>query len=99
MLSATLKQSSPSKNVSKRRHKIRCKQKKILPNILRQFFASFKAAVYRIISQSPLFVLCSTKNRRLQKYNKMHLNVCVNEIASFGPFAAIVKGEMTFDID
>ena len=51
-----------------------------------------------IISWSPPFALSSTKNRRwLQKQNNMRLNVCVHKMAWFGPFAAIVKGEITFD--
>ena len=29
----------------------------------------------------------------------MRLDVCVNEMTPFGPFAAVVKSEMTFDSD
>ena len=29
----------------------------------------------------------------------MGLNVCVNEIAPFGPYAAVAKGKTTFDSD
>ena len=58
----------------------------------------FKAAVRSIISRSPLFASCPTKNRRLEVQNKMWLDVCVNEMAP-GPFAAVVQGEMIFDSD
>ena len=29
----------------------------------------------------------------------MRLNVCVSEIAPFGPYAAVAKGKTTFDSD
>ena len=60
---------------------------------------TFKFAVRRIISRSPLNTLCSTKNRRLAIQNKMQLNICVSEMALFGPFAAVISGEMVSDSD
>ena len=57
---------------------------------------SRKAAINTIVPRSPFFVFCTPKYCRLQKYNIMRYNVCVNEMAPFGPFAAFIKGCITF---
>ena len=58
-----------------------------------------KAAVNTILPQSPFFAFCTPESRPLQAYNKMRLDVCVNEMALFGPHAVVVKGETFFDSD
>ena len=55
---------------------------------------SFKVAVNTmIVPQSPFFAFCTPKSQELQAKNKMRLNVRVNEMALFGPYAAVVKGK------
>ena len=46
---------------------------------------------YTVIPRSPFFA-CTPKYCRLQKLYKMRLNICFNEMALFGPFAALIKG-------
>ena len=58
---------------------------------------SVKVAVNTIVPRSPFFAFCTPKYRLLQTQNKMRSNVCVNEMALFGPFAAFVKGKTFFD--
>ena len=54
-------------------------------------YYSLKAALYTIIPRSPFLAFCTPKHCRLQKRYKMRLNVCFNEMALFGPFAALIK--------
>ena len=61
------------------------------------FYYSLKVAINMIVPRSPFFASCTPKYRLLQTSNKMRSNVCVNEIALFGPFAAFVKGKTFFD--
>ena len=62
-----------------------------------------KAAVNTIVPRSPLLFkeksFCTPKYRSLQTLKKMRLNVCIKEMAPFGPFAAIIKGKTPFDSD
>ena len=50
----------------------------------------------------PIPVFCfvwALKYLRLHKLNKTRLNVCVNEMAPFELFAAVLKGCSTYDRD
>ena len=62
-----------------------------------QLLGILKVAVNTIVPRSSFFAFCSPKYRLLQTQNKMRSNVCVNEMALFGPFAAFVKGKTFFD--
>ena len=57
-----------------------------------------KTALCTIVSRSPFFFLYS-KILPVTKQNKMRLNVCFNEMAPFGPFAAFIKGCSTYERD
>ena len=48
------------------------------------------------ISRFSLFV---PQNIDGHKHEMKCVNVCVNEMAPFGPYAAVVKGKTTFDSD
>ena len=56
-----------------------------------------KVAVNTIVPRSPFFSFYTPKYSLLQTQNKMRSNVCVNEMALFGPFAAFGKGKTFFD--
>ena len=56
-----------------------------------------KAALCTIDPRSPFFAFCTPNYCRLQKINIIQLNVCFDEKASFGPFAAFIKGCSTCD--
>ena len=45
-----------------------------------------KAAVNTIVARSPFLVFSTPKYCRLQKYNKILFDVCINEMAPFGQF-------------
>ena len=45
---------------------------------------NLKAALYTIVPRSPKYCV-------LQKRYKMRMNACFNEMALFGPFAALIK--------
>ena len=55
-----------------------------------------KVAVNTIVPRSPIFAICTPKFRPLQAKNKMRLNICVNKMALFGRYAAVVKGKTFF---
>ena len=52
----------------------------------------FKVAVDTTVPRSPFFAFCTPKYR-----NEMRSNVCVNEMALFGPLAALFKGKIFLD--
>ena len=52
-------------------------------------FLGFKAALHTIVPRSLFFAFCTHK---ILPVTKMRLNVCFNETALFGPFAALIKG-------
>ena len=51
--------------------------------------------VYTIVSRSPFFFVLYSKilpvTKMISEYT-MRLNICFNEMALFGPFAALIKG-------
>ena len=53
-----------------------------------------KIAVFSLFPD-PLFFFLYPKISTVTNMKKMRLNVCVDEIAPFGPFAAIIKGKNT----
>ena len=52
-------------------------------------YYSLKAALYTIVPRSPFFCFLYSK---ILPVTKKRLNVCYNEMALFGPFAALIKG-------
>ena len=61
------------------------------------FLKQLKVAVNTIVPRSPFFAFCTTKYRLLLTQNEMRSNLCVNEMALFGPLAAFVKGKKFYD--
>ena len=51
----------------------------------------------RLFEDTHFFAFCTPKIPSVTKMKKMRLNVCVNEMAPLGPFAAFTKGYVTFD--
>ena len=59
-----------------------------------------EVAINTIVLRSPFFAFCTPKSRPLQQSkNKKRLNVCVNEMALFGPYAGVAKGKTFFISD
>ena len=62
------------------------------PNITKQktteYILIVKAALYTMVPRSPFFAFCTTK---VIPGIKCGLNICFNEMALFGPFAAFIK--------
>ena len=55
------------------------------------------AVVNTIVPPSPFFGFCTPKYPSLQASNKIRLNICLDEMAPFGRFAAINKAKQSFD--
>ena len=61
---------------------------------LNPFTFLFNAAVTTVVL-SPFFSFC-TPNTVVTKINKIRFDVCVNEMAPFGAFSALIKGCISF---
>ena len=59
--------------------------------------SKLKVAIFRIISLSSFVAFLYPKTSTVTNIKNVRFDVCVNEMAPFGPQAVVTKGKATFD--